>query len=108
MQSRRAGAPIKYQARIACKADGEKKAKQRGLGTFDSVFEAAAVVEAAEAKLKAGIWPWDEPQRVNKHARGEVRLSHIIPQHAPMLAVGANRCSMLQAPPLKPLPQRSR
>ena len=50
VQSRRAGAPIKYQARIACKADGEKKAKQRGLGTFDSVSEAAAVVQSLKQR----------------------------------------------------------
>ena len=104
VQGRRAGAPVKYQARVAYKPDGESKVKQRGLGTFDTIEEAAAAVADAEAKLAAGMSPWDGPQRTNKHARGEVRsllaAHHTRSSHkcqcSPMLT-GAP--SLLQAPP---------
>ena len=74
--NRKKGAPPSYQARVnvvpAGMPPGTKK-KPRGLGTFATEEEAGARVAAAEAQLKAGICPWAEEERKNKHKRGEVR-----------------------------------
>ena len=58
-----------YQARATYAPMG---VKQRGLGSFTTIEEAAAAVEAALAKLKAGILPWEGEARKNTYARGEV------------------------------------
>ena len=51
--------------------------KQRGLGSFETVEEAEAAVEAALAKLRAGILPWEGEARKNKYVRGEVSLHEL-------------------------------
>ena len=58
-----------YQARVSYTP---MEVKQRGLGSFATIEEAAAAVEAALANLKAGILPWDGEARKNTYARGEV------------------------------------
>ena len=68
--------PPSYQARVNVVPEGMPpgtKKKPRGLGTFKTKEEAAAKVAAAEAQLAAGICPWTEEARKNKHKRGEVR-----------------------------------
>jgi hypothetical protein len=60
----RGGKPDRYGARAG--------PSQRSVGTFASPEEAAAAAAEAEAKLAAGISPWDDEQRTNKHKRGEV------------------------------------
>ena len=74
--SRRKDEPPSYQARLNVVPEGMPpgtKKKPRGLGTFKTKEEAAAKVAAAEAQLAAGICPWAEEARKNKHKRGEVR-----------------------------------
>ena len=59
----RGGKPDRYGARAG--------PQQRSVGTFAKPEEAAAAAAEAEAKLAAGISPWAEEQRTNKHKRGE-------------------------------------
>ena len=93
--SRKPGAPPKYQARVnvvpADMPPGTKK-KPRGLGLFTTVNEAASAVATAEAKLKAGVSPWAQEQRKNKHKRNEVRL-----RTAHCLLQAACSCSLTRA-----------
>ena len=61
----RGGKPDRYGARAG--------PNQRSVGTFASPEEAAAAAAEAEAKIAAGMSPWDDKQqRTNKHKRGEV------------------------------------
>ena len=63
----RGGKPDRFGARAG--------PSQRSVGTFATPEEAATAAAEAEAKLAAGVSPWDEEQRANKHKRGEVRHS---------------------------------
>ena len=74
----RGGKPDRYGARAG--------PAQRSVGTFDTPEEAEAVAAEAEAKIAAGISPWDGKQRTNKHKRGEVcQACRVKPRdHRPM------------------------
>lgn len=62
---------IKYQARVSYKPDGSKTV-QRNAGTFDTPEEAALQIAAYEAKLAAGMDPWDGAEIRSQHKRGQV------------------------------------
>ena len=91
-----------YQARVTYTPMG---VKQRGLGSFGSIEEAAAACEAALAKFKAGISPWDGEARKNTYARGEVSFllrQRLRSTHACRLADRcecSSRTYAAQAPP---------
>ena len=61
----------KYQGRVSYKPTLESSTKQRSVGLFSTVLEAAQAVADAEQTLAAGGDPWAAPARVNKHKRGE-------------------------------------
>ena len=90
-----------YQVRVTYTPMG---VKQRGLGSFRSIEEAAAAYEAAMAQLKAGTMPWDGEARKNTYARGEVSLLAAAAHgmHAACMRRLADRCESAhaaQAPP---------
>ena len=64
---------IKFQARIGYKPNPDGKTVQRSAGTFETPEEAALQVAAYEAKLAAGIDPWNGQQVRSQHGRGQVR-----------------------------------
>ena len=105
--SRKKDEPPSYQARLNVVPEGMPpgtKKKPRGLGTFKTKEEAAAKVAAAEAQLAAGICPWTEEARKNKHKRGEVHSRSSEPCSlgtCTLLSVDGPVCAptCLQAPP---------
>ena len=64
---------IKFQARVGYKPNPDGKTVQRSAGTFETPEEAALQVAAYEAKLAAGIDPWNGQQVRSQHGRGQVR-----------------------------------
>ena len=64
---------IRFQARVGYKPSPDGKTVQRSAGTFDTPEEAALQVAAYEAKLAAGIDPWNGQQVRSQHGRGQVR-----------------------------------
>ena len=58
---------IKFQARVGCKPNPDGKTVQRSAGTFETPEEAALQVAAYEAKLAAGIDPWNGQQVRSQH-----------------------------------------
>ena len=63
----------RFQARINWYPGVGQRRELRGLGSFDTVEEAAAAVAAAAKQLAAGQSPWNEPKLERQHKRGEVR-----------------------------------
>ena len=61
----------RYQGRVSYKPTPGSNTKQRSVGLFSTVLEAAQAVARAEQALTAGGDPWAAPARVNKHKRGE-------------------------------------
>ena len=64
---------IRFQARVGYKPSPDGKTVQRSAGTFETPEEAALQVAAYEAKLAAGIDPWNGQQVRSQHGRGQVR-----------------------------------
>ena len=64
----------KHQARASWTPEGASNAKQRNIGRFKTIEEAAEKVREYEDILKHGGDPWSAPVPERKYKRGEVCL----------------------------------